>query len=493
MPRTRARILKSTREKVSREEIKAADSYQNFSLNIGMGTNNALSDSTYGFNPITRIPRLLEFIHRGSWIGGIAVDSVADDMVNGGIDIFSGIDPNKIEHITQQFVELDIWNQLSDAIKWSRLYGGAIAFMMIEGQDPSTPLRIETIGKGQFKGLAIFDRWQTEPSLTELVTDFGPYFGLPKYYKINNDSFAMMNLKVHYTRCFRFEGLKLPHWQRIQENLWGLSVLERLYDRLIAFDSATNGMAQTIHKSSLRIYKMFGLNEAMAAGQEAEQIIYRKVEMMRRLQSSEGVTMLDANDDFIPHTVNVTSGIVEGLMQIGQQISGSLQIPLVRLFGQSPAGLNSTGESDLRTYYDNIKNQQKRHMQIPIQTIIQAICASDGIKLDLETFGFSFNPLWHMSESEKTDINEKDTNTVLAVLGAGAIDLSVALRELRERGNITGRWDNITDEIIEQAEQMPEPGMENGGEDINYNQLIKEAFGEVQKEQVQNLQNEQVE
>jgi len=42
-----------------------ADSFQNFSLNLGLGTNNALSDSTYGFLPVTRDRTLLEWIYRG--------------------------------------------------------------------------------------------------------------------------------------------------------------------------------------------------------------------------------------------------------------------------------------------------------------------------------------------------------------------------------------------------------------------------------------------
>ena len=45
------------------------DSFVNFQMNLGIGADNALSSSNYGFNPITRNRTQLEWIHRGSWVG----------------------------------------------------------------------------------------------------------------------------------------------------------------------------------------------------------------------------------------------------------------------------------------------------------------------------------------------------------------------------------------------------------------------------------------
>jgi len=80
-----------------------------------------------------------------------------------------------------------------------------------------------------------------EPSLYDLVTDYGPNLGLPKFYRVTAMAPALINQKIHYSRVIRFDGIKMPYWQRVMENLWGISVLERMYDRMIAFDSATTG------------------------------------------------------------------------------------------------------------------------------------------------------------------------------------------------------------------------------------------------------------
>jgi hypothetical protein len=55
--------------------------------------------------------------------------------------------------------------------------------LLIDGQQVTTPLRAETVKKGQFKGLAVLDRWQLQPSFNDLITELGPDLGKPKYYR----------------------------------------------------------------------------------------------------------------------------------------------------------------------------------------------------------------------------------------------------------------------------------------------------------------------
>ena len=233
---------KARKEYFSRQ----ADSLQNFAAGLGMGTDNLLSQSTYGFNPITRVRTLLEWIHRGSWLGGVAIDLVADDMTRAGVKLKGEIEPTDIEEIEEAIAFYGIWNSLNDCVKWSRLYGGCIGVYLIDGQNLETPLRIETVGKDDFKGIIALDRWMVEPSLQDLVTEMGPHMGLPKYYRVTAQAPALSMKRIHYTRVFRLEGIRLPYWQRLMENLWGISVLERLYDRMIAFDSGTQGVAQLL-------------------------------------------------------------------------------------------------------------------------------------------------------------------------------------------------------------------------------------------------------
>lgn len=435
------------------------DSFQNFALGLGIGTDNALSQSTYGYNPITRIRMLLEWIHRGSWLGGVAVDVVADDMTRAGIDVLSTMPPDDVQLLQKALVRKGVWSSLNEVFRWGRLYGGAIGVIMIEGQDPFTELKLESVGKGQFTGILVLDRWLVSPGLNDLV--FSTEYGMvPKYYDVSAGTLGLPGMKIHHSRVLRDEGpIRLPFNQRLTEMMWGLSVYERLYDRMIAFDSATNGAAQLVYKSYLRYLKVKKLRSIVAEGGNALIGLTKYVDMMRRFQGIEGVTMIDGDDEFGVQEHQAFSGISDVLLQFGQQISGALQVPLVRLFGQSPAGLSATGESDVRTYYDGINAAQEKK-RIPVERIIRVAARSEEIELP-DNFEFGFKPLWQMSDKEKAEVAESVTRTVTTAVSAGiGVTNGTALKELRQSARATGIWGNISDEDIEDADEGAPPASE---------------------------------
>jgi len=446
-------------ERVSRKaatardaQAKTVDSFQNFGLNLGMGTNNALAASTYGFNPTTRNRILLEWMYRGSGFSGLVVDIIPNDMTREGVDVLGDLKPEQIEEIHRAASSLGIMNAACETAKWSRLYGGAIGVILIDGQDPGTPLREDTIKKGQFKGIKVFDRWWITPSVNDLVSEYGPNMGLPKFYTIAADAPGLRNKTVHYSRVLRMTGLDLPYNQQIAEDLWGESVLERLFDRMVMFDSASQGAAQLVYKSAIRTYKVKGMRDLIAAGADAGAMLAAYTELMRKFQGIEGVTLLDAEDDMVIHHTHVQAGISDALMQFGQQISGITQIPLVRLFGQSPAGLNSTGESDLRTYYDNVKNMQNQELREPLLKVYRCLAISLGFKVDGK-FNIDFRPLWQMDDTERADYVQKVSQTIYEGEAIGLLKKATALRELKQLGRPTGIFTNITDDEIADAEK----------------------------------------
>ncbi len=434
----------------------SGDSFQNFEARVGLGTNNQASQYSYGFDFISRNRVQLEAMYRSSWVVGQAVDVVAEDMTRAGLDLDADLDPGDRDKLTAGFERMALWDRINDTIKWGRLYGGAIAVMLIDGQNPSTPLRPDTVSRDQFKGLFVLDRWLVQPSLTDLVTEMGPDMGMPRYYDVVDDSIALRRQRIHYSRVLRIDGVELPYWQKISENLWGQSVIERLIDRLVAFDSTTVGAAQLVYKAHLRTLKVEKLREVIAMGGPALEALIKNVDMIRRFQSNEGLTLVDAADDMQTDTYQF-SGLDNVLMQFGQQLSGALQIPLVRLFGQSPAGLNSTGESDLRTYYDNIKQQQERRLRAPLTRLFEVLVRSELGTKPPKGFAYQFTSLWQLSDTEKANNAKTVTEAVTTALDAGLIDAATGMKELRQSSHATGIFTSITDEQITEAENEPPP------------------------------------
>ncbi|MGX9362235.1 DUF1073 domain-containing protein [Pantoea ananatis] len=435
---------------------KTFDGYDNFVSRLGLQSGNLSGHGTYMPNFTSRNRVLLEFAYRSSWIVGAAVDTIADDMTRKGVTITSQMDHKAKAKLTGRWEELSLWEGLSDTIKWSRLYGGAVGVLLIDGQDMSSPLRMETIGRDQFKGMLVLDRWMLNQTITEIITEPGPDLGKPKYYEVVAAQNGIPAWKIHHSRLIRMDGVGLPYQQAYTENGWGMSVVERLYDRIMAFDSASTGAAQLVNKAHLRTYSIEKLREILGFGDEREAALMKHIDMIRLFQSIEGMTLMDKNDEFQTHSYSF-AGLSDILSQFGEQIAGATGIPLIRMLGQSPAGF-STGESDLANYYDNVGSLQERRQRRPVRRLFEILHRSEfGTPLP-DDFDFEFNPLWQMSDTDRSTVAKNTVDTLNAAIDSGLMPLHVAMAELRESSRVTGIGSNITDEDIENAKGVEPPG-----------------------------------
>ncbi|MGF6837053.1 phage-related protein (TIGR01555 family) [Paraburkholderia youngii] len=436
------------------------DSFANTQASLGWGTNNQSSASQYTLSYQSRNRIQMEAAYRGSWIVRQAVDAIPEDMTRAGIEM-AALDPDEVSQIERDMMRLAIWDRLCENGQWGRLYGGSLAVMLIDGQDLSTPLRTETVAKGQFKGLLILDRWMVSPPVGDVVTEYGADMGKPVYYNVIADYAAIPKAKIHYSRVIRMEGADLPFYQRVNENGWGLSVLEPLWDRLIAFDSATVGAGQLVYKAHLRVMKIPKLREIIGLGGPALAGLKAQIEFTRLAQTNEGMTVLDGEDDFDTHQYSF-SGLSDMLVQFGQQLSGATGIPLTRLFGQSPAGLNATGEGDMKAYHEKIKQRQEKELRTPLHRLLSVMSMSTLGKPLPDDFSFEFRNLQEMSEAEKADIAQKKTAAVTQALDAQLIKPSTGMKELKASAPVSGLFGNISDEDINEAEEQeknaPPPG-----------------------------------
>ena len=449
---------------------KFADGIANPLMRVGTSTNNIFSQATSyqpQFGTLNR--QQLEWQYQSSWMSALAVDIVAEDMTREGIDLRTD-DPDTADKINEAIDDYGVMDSLCEAIKWARLYGGAIAVMMIDGQDTSKPLT--SVPKGAFKGLCVFDRWQLDSVVDDLDQELGENFGKPKFYRIiSANSDVQFQKPIHHSRVIRLDGRKVPFYLRQSYQGWGASIIEPAMAQIQGFDLATQSVTQLISKSYLRYYKVEGLRDILT-NELASKGFMNQMEYVRKFQTFEGLTLGDKNDEFQTFSYSF-SGLPDVLVQLGQQVSGAFGIPLVRLFGQSPAGLNSTGESDLRNYYDNVKKQQKTMLRSGVKRLLNVIFESVTGSLPPADFRFEFRSLWQMSQLERSQVAMQTAQTVSDAYDRGLLDLPNALKELKSLSDVVGVFASITDEDIETAMEMENEQMPPMPEEMN---------GEIQQE-----------
>lgn len=443
-----------------------ADDYVNFMSRLGLGAPNLQTATQYTpMQMLTQTWQVLVDMYCQSWIVGKIVGAIPEDMIRSGIAITGDPVPKRIELIDSALSRLKIWTALQSALTWARLFGGAASLIMIEGQDVAEPLRLDTITRGSFRGLMTYDRWQLWPDWSQTIQALGPSYGLPVYWRIVDPSQygapqvngrLGFNVRVHHSRLLRFVGIEAPHSRAVMEQSWGLSVVERLLDRLVAFDTASAGAASLIDKAYLRTIQIKGLRQILSGPEAAQIALAKNIGMIRALQSSEGMTVLDADDHFATTSYSF-AGLDQVLLSFGQQLSGAADIPLTRLFGQSPAGLNATGEADTKTYYDGILRRQEAQLREPLTKLLQILYRDRfGEPMPAEV-SFTFVPLWQLTELDRASVSSTDAASVTAAYTAGLIDAPTALRELQLRGALTTRWQAVTEDVVKEAEGTPPP------------------------------------
>ena len=428
-----------------------ADGFSNLTAKLGIsGADNQLSQGYYAFNYLTQNRAQLDAAYRSNWLASALVDCVADDMTRAGFSILGDIAPEKITEFTSKIAQKGLFEDVADGIRWGRLYGGALALILLDGADYTQPLDFKKIKKNSFRGLQIFDRARAIPNVNDLIQG-GRDVGLPRTYDIVD-----LNLqKVHHSHILRFIGDKLPYYQAAREQFWGASVFENVFDRMVAFETVTLGAANLAGRAHLRTISVEDLRQILAAGGKAEENLIKQFSYVRQMQNSEGITLLDSKDKFETSSYSFT-GLDALMLQFVQQISGAKRIPLPILFGQSPAGLNATADSDIRIYYDRIAAMQNARLEddIRLLKIFYISCFGEQV---CKNFKIKYNSLWQMSDTEKTIMSKNITDNIIATFNADLIDKATALKELKQASEFTNIYTNISNEAIIAAEEESAP------------------------------------
>lgn len=155
-------------------------------------------------------------------------------------------------------------------------------------------------------------------------------------------------------------------------------------------------------------------------------------------------------------------------------LSGASRIPVTKLFGRSPAGMNATGESDLKNYYDYVDSLRESKLRPILERLLPVILMSTcgGVPEDMEV---QFPPLWTPTAKEVSEIAKAKAETIVDVFQAGLIDKATSMRELKKLSDETGLFDGITDEEIaasvghtfQDVTELRDPLSGIGGEEPN--------------------------
>ena len=428
------------------------DAFSNPAARLGFGTMDLTQATTYPMTRLTQKYELLTSLYRDNWIVQNIVSTIPNDMVRKWYEIKSGVAPEYIDLMTKLERRTQLRKKLLLGMYWGRLYGGAVGVILIKGQnDLSQPLDLDMVLPGSFLGLQILDRWSGVYPEGELVTDPSDQdFGLPAYYTIRDDTTGYMVAKVHHSRIIRFIGRELPWLEQVTEVYWGESELEAIYNEIVRRDNVAANIAGLTFRANVNYMETEGLDQLLGTANTEMQRRFWNVLAAQSIMESNFGTRVINKGDAIHNTQYTFTGLPEVYDRVMMDVAGAARTPVTKLFGRSPAGLNSTGESDMKNYYDYIDGLRENELRPIIERLlpIMALSAWGMIPDDMD---IHFPPMETADADQQAQITERNTNSILAVYQNDLMDAATAMKELQAMGEETGIFSKISDEAIEVA------------------------------------------
>lgn len=433
------------------------DEFVNPLARSGAGMPNLLEATEYPLTRFTQNWQVLNSLYRSHWVVQKIINTIPQDMMKNGYDFQSDINPDQIQKISKIIRQTRLHSKILNGLYWGRLYGGAAGIIMIDGEADrmDEPLDLDRVMPGAFKGLLIMDRWSGIQPSADLITDItDPDFGMPEYYEVTLPE-GQGVIQLHNSRVCRFTGREMPYLEKLAENYWGTSEMEHVFSELKKRDNVSWNIALLTFMANIRVMKMDGMEQLMAYGGEKQQeALYNTLEGLNMMLNNNGIQILGKDDSYESHQYTF-SGLGEVYDRFMMDVSGACGIPVTKLFGRSPAGMNSTGDADMDNYYDTIEQSQESQLRPVLDKLLPIVCMSalGAVPDDLD---YIFNPVRRPSNDEKQSLGSQQTAAVVQAYTAGLVSEKTALRELQGSSKLTGMWTNITDEQIEAASDQPE-------------------------------------
>lgn len=426
--------------------ISALDGYSNAAAFLGEDSP-LLSAGTFHRRNLTAQTELLTVSYRESWLAKRIIDMPSEDMTRAWYKLASSVSEDDMHDLLRLEAKHSVKQEITNAIRWARLYGGALAVMILRGEEDrlDQPLDMDILLPGCFQGLLVLDRAQgISPSL-ELVSDLDdPDFGLPMYYTVDLEMGDLRSVRIHHSRVLRFIGRELPRLESAAENYWGASELEHIWEELQKRSATSANIAQLIFQANVTTLKMGSFGDHMVTGSaDMQGRIMNAIAQENRMRTSYGLQLLSAEDSMETHSYSFAglSDVYEAFMM---DMAGAAEIPATKLFGRSPQGLNSTGEADLRNYYDMIAQMQERHLRPALEKLlpVMAISCWAYVPDDLEIV---FEPVMTTSPTERAELVQKLSGDVIEGYKCGLFTREQAIAELKSRGEEMGAYSKIAE------------------------------------------------
>jgi phage-related protein (TIGR01555 family) len=348
----------------------------------------------------------------------LIVDTMSDESTRKWVSL-KGVDDkvgdDDIKRVEGYCEKWALRKLFKDASEMVGFQGGCLLYIdmgVVDDKELITPLVISanTIGKGKFKGFRMIEPMQVYPGLYEASDPLkASYF--------NPETWIVLGKEVHVSRFLYFANNVPSTILRPAYNFFGIPLVQLVLQYVANFESARDSSAEVVNNFSLLGLKT-DMGEVITGGPATG--LVNRAKIMLAAKRNQGLALIDKETEEFFQIDTPLSGLRDLVAQQLELLALIPGIPVTKLFGTAPTGMNATGESDMRNFYDKTRTWQEtlyfdnfiKARQLLELTEFGAI--TDGI---VETW----EPLQEPNPTEQATIRKTNAETDAIYLEQGVI------------------------------------------------------------------------
>lgn len=415
----------------------------------GMGTTaDKRTSSAYVFVPMTG--EQAEAAYRTSWLVRKIIDVPPFDMTREWRDWQA--DGSDIQAIEAEEKRLQLAAKCQRALVLSRLYGGAALILGTADADQTKPFNPNAIAKGGLLYVHVMSRQQLSEG-SPRTDPADPWFGQPELFTINGANGSQVAL--HPSRVVAFIGQRAPEGAYLQATswFWGDPIMQSIGEAVRNADLAQAGFASLVDEAKIDILKLPKLSEIVATT-EGEKQLTNRLAGMSAAKSMFRVLLLDSEDEWEQRQVT-WAGIPDVMLAFLDVVAGAADIPMTRLLGQSPRGLQSTGDGEERDYHSMVKARQSELLAPALDRIDELLIRSALGSRPSDVY-YEFAPLSTLDEKDAATVEFQLSQAIKNYSDTGLIPDEALTAIVRNRIVESGRWPG-SEAAFEEADANPQP------------------------------------
>lgn len=316
----------------------------------------------------------------------------------------------KIKEIEERMEALKVRDLFRQAALKTEFFGRAHLYISVKSQDDDVTrqLPLTKIGKGTLLGLSCIEPYWLTPYSWNATHPERPDFYKPQ-------SWFVIGRKTHATRLMTFIFREVPDLLKPAYDFSGISMTQLMMPYVNRWLRTAKNVNDLINIFSI-----------VTLATDLQSLIQKPAEFLKRLQvftqtrDNRGMMVVQKDKEELSLQNVPLSSLDKLQAQAQEHMATPGRMPLIKFFGITPSGLNTTSEGEFQSWYDYVHALQELGYSPHFERVLQLVQMDLYGAVD-DDITFKWLSLYEPQGKELADIRKADADRDAAYIASNVV------------------------------------------------------------------------